>query len=221
MSQSEAVKIFCGTCDGTTNHNILGKKEHSSTVHDPFYWTTTHYLGECAGCESVCYAKSTWSEGDFDPDGEAELRWETYPQSQGERATIDNYHRFPRKVRVIYREVVGAINVRLSVLAAIGLRVLIEEVCKDQQVEGKNLKALIDGLASKDILSSSHAAILHGHRFLGNAAAHEVAEADYSELIAALEISENMLSTIYFVPKMSEMITTGQETKVSKGKKRE
>ena len=197
----------------------LSQKEHSSTVHDPFYFTVIHYLGECAGCESVCYAISTWNEGEYDPDGEAELRWETYPRSQGERATIDNYYRFPRKVRVIYREVVGAINAKLNVLAAIGLRVLIEEVCKDQKVKGRNLKVLIDGLASRDILSSSHAGILHGHRFLGNAAAHEVAEADFSELLAALEISENMLSTIYIVPKMSEMITTGRETKGGKEKK--
>ena len=190
MSQVEIVKMYCGACDGTTNHRVLGKKENPSTAHDSFSRTVIHYLGECAGCESVCYGISTWRVGDYDPDGEEELQWKTYPRAQGERDTVDEHHNFPRRVRVIYREVIGAINTELSVLAAVGLRALIEEVCRDQKVKGKNLKDLIDGLALRDILSSRHAGILHGHRFMGNAAIHEVAEADFSELIAALEISE-------------------------------
>jgi len=66
---------------------------------------------------------------------------------------------------------------RLPVLAGVGLRALIEAVCRDQGINGGNLEALIGGLATNGILSKAQADILHTHRFLGNAAAHEVTPA--------------------------------------------
>lgn len=51
--------------------------------------------------------------------------------------------------------------------------------------------------------------MLHSHRWLGNIAAHEVEAAHKSEL-AALEISESMMKTIYIIPKLSQRITTGR-----------
>ena len=213
MSESGTVKFYCASCDRTTNHGVLGKKECSSGSDDPFLWVTTHYLGQCAGCDNISYAKSSWSEfdDDFDHEEEPNLHWQTFPRSRGERAPTDEYYKFPTNIRTVYFEVVGALNANLGILSAIGLRALIEEVCKEQNVKGNNLSELIDGLANEDILSSSQADILHGHRLLGNAAAHEVRQADTEELVAALVIAENMLKTIYIVPKLSQLMKEKQK----------
>lgn len=117
----------------------------------------------------------------------------------------------PIKVRVIYKEVIGAMNAQLPVLSGIGLRALIEAVCKDQGIAGDNLEKLIHGLATSGVLSRAQADILHTHRFLGNVAAHEVTSAQPRELVAALEIAENILRTIYVLPELSKRVKTGRK----------
>ena len=42
-----------------------------------------------------------------------------------------------------------------SVLSAIGLRALIEAVCRDRGISGSNLEKLIDGLAINGVLSTA------------------------------------------------------------------
>ena len=103
----------------------------------------------------------------------------------------------PYKVRVIYDEVIDAINAQLAILAAVGLRALIEAICRERGIAGSNLMEMIDGLSEKGVLSANQAKILHSHRFLGNVAAHEIEKARREELFAALEIAESMLKTIY------------------------
>jgi hypothetical protein len=102
-------------------------------------------------------------------------------------------------------------NAQLPVLAAIGLRALIEAICRERNIADGNLEKLIDGLATSGVLSTAQASILHGHRFLGNIAAHEVVSPKPRELVAALEIAETVLRTIYVLPELSKQITTGKK----------
>ena len=44
---------------------------------------------------------------------------------------------------------------------------------------------------------------------MGNVAAHEIKQAKPREILAALEIAETMMKTIYISPKLSEEIKTG------------
>ena len=85
------------------------------------------------------------------------------------------YMNYQTKVRILYEEVIEAVNAQLSILPAVGLRALIESICKERGVTGKNLSALIDGLSDKGVLSAKQAEILHSHRFLGNVAATQSA----------------------------------------------
>ena len=119
-------------------------------------------------------------------------------------------HHLPAKISAIYEEVIGAMNAQLPVLAAIGLRTLIEAICKERGIVDGNLEKLIDGLATSGVVSTAQASILHGHRFLGNTAAHEVVTPKPRELVAALEIAETVLRTIYILPELSKQITTGK-----------
>ncbi len=208
MAVEEKIKIFCGECGRNTNHMILVKRKVCADPDAPYHWVMEHYFCQCAGCDSYCYATAEWGE---DYIGDIECQWKTYPQSESDRKPIDDIYNLPQKIRVIYQEIIGAVNAQLLVLTAIGLRALIEAICKDRGVKAKNLELLIDGLADNGILSISQASILHSHRFLGNVAAHEIKSAKSRELIAALEIAEAVLRTIYVLPRLSQQIKTGKE----------
>lgn len=206
------MKIFCHQCGKKTNYTIIAKKQIGSAKDDDYHWGETHYFGQCAGCDAFLYAVESWSEDDWNPQtGETESTWKTYPRGVSERQPISDEYDLPPKVRTIYREVIGAMNSQLSVLAGIGLRALIESICRDQGITEVNLEKLITGLATKGVLSKAQADILHTHRFLGNVAAHEITSASPRELVAALEIAENVLRTIYVLPKLSKQVKTGKK----------
>ncbi len=206
------MKLFCHRCGTHTNHTVIAEK---SVSFDPEYEDPRgehHYFAQCAGCDSFTYAISSWNEDDWNPHtGETDLTWKTYPRSATERQPMTDDDQLPAKIRSVYLEIIGAMNAQLSVLSAIGLRALIEAVCRDRGITGTSLEKLIDGLAVNGVLSAAQADILHGHRFLGNVAAHEVVSAKPKELVAALEIAETVLRTIYVLPELSKEIKTGRK----------
>lgn len=206
------MKLFCYRCGKYTNHKILSEKKVRSTSEDDDQWGEDHYFGECAGCDAITYAISSWNASDWDPNtGEVDSTWKTYPRADTARQSMaDDFH-LPGKISYIYKEIIGAMNAQLPVLSAIGLRALIEAVCRERNISGGNLENLIDGLSTNGVLSNAQASILHGHRFLGNIAAHEVVSPKPRELVAALEIAETLLRTIYVLPELSKQITTGKK----------
>jgi len=206
------MKIFCHSCGKRTNHEVLREEKIGHAPDEEYSWGQTHIFARCAGCDSFTYAIESWSEDDWNPHtGEVESTWKTYPRGSTERQPIDDIFDLPSKVQLIYNEVIGAMNAQLPILAGIGLRALIEATCKDQGITGNNLQKLIDGLATKGILSAAQADILHTHRFLGNVAAHDVTSAKPRELVAALDIAENVLKTIYVLPELSKQVKTGRK----------
>ena len=174
-------------------------------------WRRTHYLARCAGCEIFCYATATETEdAQLNSSGQLVPEWEVFPNAEGEKEPFDKHYLLKTKVRGIYLEVIRSINADLLLLAAIGLRALIEAICKQQKVRGKNLAKLIDGLEDKGVLSRLQSEFLHGLRFMGNAAAHEIAKPNRDEILAALEIAEAMLQVIYVLPRLANRVTTGR-----------
>ena len=212
MTSAQSQKIFCHNCGKRTNHSVIAKESLRSGPDDEINWGEDHYFGKCAGCDTLTYAIESWNELDFDPrTGEPESTWKTYPKGATERQPIDDENELPTKIRMVYGEIIGAMNAQLPVLSAIGLRALIEAICRDQKITAPNLQKLIDGLAINGILSKAQADILHSHRFLGNVAAHEIVSAQPRELVAAIEIAEHVLRTIYVLPKLSKQIRTGRK----------
>jgi len=205
------MKIFCHQCGKDTNHNVLVEEKVRSDEYDPYGWGQDHYFARCAGCDAFTYAIKEWCDDDWNPDtDEIDWTWKTYPRGATDRKPIDEMYELPAKVQLIYKEIIGSMNAQLSVLSGIGLRALIESICKDQGIDGRNLEKRIDGLATKGVLSEAQADILHTHRFMGNVAAHEITSAKPNELVAALEIAENILRTIYVLPELSKQVTTGR-----------
>lgn len=203
--------IYCGECRRTTNHVVLYVSNEKPEQQHDFLWSRTHYFAQCAGCDSYCYAIATETMESWNPDTEEmEPSWKLFPTPVDGRSLMENNDLLPPRVSAIYREVIEVVNANLSLLSAIGLRMLIEAICKERKVAGSNLQNRIDSLKAIGALSTSGADVLHKLRFLGNHAAHEIGIAQPGEILAALEIAESMLKIIYVVPHLAKKVSTGQ-----------
>lgn len=85
---------------------------------------------------------------------------------------------------------------RLNILAGIGIRALVESVCREKAAQGSNLEIKIDDLVAKGVLTRDSANTLHGTRLLGNRSAHEITAANDDELDIAMDIIENLVRTV-------------------------
>ena len=212
MLNDEKIKVFCGECKRQTNHVVLCKRSEGSEDGESYYWSRAYYFCQCAGCEEYQYAIYTFTEDDYfnSLEEEPEGKWKTYPTQEGTLRPMDHDFELPYIVRTIYHEVVEAINANLSLLAAVGLRSLIEAICNERGVKGNVLKDKIAGLEKQGVLAAEQAKILHAHRFMGNVAAHHIKRAKRNEILVALEIAEALIKAIYVVPALSKKMTTGQ-----------
>jgi hypothetical protein len=107
-------------------------------------------------------------------------------------------------VRGIYKETIQALSNNSPVLAGIGLRALIETICKEKNAEGRNLFLKIDDLVAKQILTPTGSTILHKIRTLGNDAAHEVKPHSEKQLGLAMDVVEHILNDVYIIPSKVE-----------------
>ena len=85
-----------------------------------------------------------------------------------------------------------------------GLRALVETVCKEKEAVGGDLFKKIDSLVEKRVLTPVGATILHKIRTVGNAAAHEVKPHSERQLSLALDIVEHLLKDVFILPKQVE-----------------
>jgi hypothetical protein len=202
------VKALCASCKKVTNHVVLAKHDTSGDNCDgDIQWWVTYEVIQCLGCDDISFREVSTCTEDFDPrTGNLEENISLYPDRTSGRNPMFGYEKFPTKTKRIYMETIKALNVGTPLLAAIGLRALIESICLAQETKSRTLAKGIDELADMGLLSKKQAEFLHNHRFMGNEAAHEMVAPKPEHLVAALDIAETLLKTIYVLPEMADKI---------------
>ena len=202
--------VDCTVCKRATNHDIVHAEHVSNYDEDSGIHCGAEYqMVRCRGCETISFAERSWNSEDTDHEGQAIERLVLYP-SRTIRKPIENYYYLPGKVRKVYQETLTALSNTAPILAAIGIRAVVEAVCKDKGCTGHNLENNIDLLVQKGHLAADQADFLHLQRFMGNAAAHEIAPPEQTELRAALDIAENLLTNLYLLPMLAEEMKKSQ-----------
>jgi hypothetical protein len=191
----KAKRIYCNRCKDDTNHILRGSHQRMFTSDDGEYWEDLNSgLWTCAGCDTGTLEFAWTSVGMYD--GDKYVYEYTY---QPPRATQDLapkvFRQLPKPLIAIYQEIVKAYNNRLHLLCAAGLRALIEGICSNKNVQGPTLEKKIDGLES--ILPKNIVQHLHGFRFMGNEAVHELDAPKRESLRIAIEVSEDLLNFLY------------------------
>ena len=91
-------------------------------------------------------------------------------------------------------------------LAGGGLRAVVEALCKDKNVSGRNLEKKIDRLVEQGLLAVPQAELLHEERYLGNAALHEIVAPSVLDVNDGFDIIDNLLATIYIMPDKAQRL---------------
>lgn len=211
-SQNVELDIPCVKCSGKTIHKVLVSVDVRGEETDgdwSLHWCDDYQIVECGGCKTKSFRNVSSNSEDYYQISETE--WEhgelelLYPSRIEGRKTLESEeHYLPFKIRGIYKETLGALNNNSPVLAGIGLRALIETICKEKNAEGNNLYTKIDDLVVKQILTPAGSSILHKIRTLGNDAAHEVKPHSEKQLGLAMDVVEHVLNDVYIIPKKVE-----------------
>jgi hypothetical protein len=226
--------IFCNECKQETNHICKLHEYYSYPIEsdedlqrlaadDPdfsindytrSYEIWGYRLWACAGCD-------TWTVERYYalvPEMDENLMFDRnfidssfIPERTKFHAQTKQFHQLTPTLDGIYREILHSYNYGLPVLCAVGIRMLLEGICEDQEMRGAKLAQKIDGLTA--VLPINIVNNLHGLRFMGNDAAHELIPPDQEELHLAISLVEDILNFLYELDYRASSLAEWQEKK--------
>jgi hypothetical protein len=196
----------------TTWHDVVKSVSDFDEAHDerglPLWHEDYEYqIIRCKGCETYSFRETSESP-QLTPE-EAVVRLWPPRDTKKTRANMGRWTSLPVKLRSVYLETNRAITSAQPLLAAVGIRAIVEAVCTHKRANGHNLLKRIDDLVTKGILTKREAAVLHKTRFLGNKAAHEAKPASPEALENAMKIAEHMLTSVYLLKGMGKVVQKG------------
>lgn len=194
--------VYCNRCKGDTRHECLLIKSRKEDIvfneedEHPIIITEqwSYIVWQCLGCDSLTLEERYTDDSRLDS---GEYWWDVtfHPSRVRNKIRPKYFNRLPENLNNIYKESIATFNANARVLCAAGIRSLIEGICVNKEIRGKNLEEKIDGLCT--ILPVSIVKNLHSLRFMGNIATHELAPPPTDDLRLAVEICEDLLNYLY------------------------
>jgi hypothetical protein len=184
-------KDYCPKCCQNTNHESLFKNAFSANNMD-FGWSQDHEIIKCKGCENIQFRYSYSDESMFgwDDENQVEYQYEDkkyFPKFLKDHKQLTNISSTPEKIRIVYNESIEALKNNCYLLSAVGLRAVIESVCIEQKITGRNLEIKINNLVKNKLITQKDCNRLHSIRFLGNDSVHEMDVPKEEKLKIALD----------------------------------
>ena len=203
-SNGEIIQSVCILCKCSTNHKILTSvnvKTHSdyedvSGYVDVFHEWAEHQVIECLGCSKVSFREEITSS-----DGIIEMPEINLYPNPSQRYPLRDISLIPRDdIKNIYSETLKAINNDQLILAGIGIRIILEAIMQEQQINGDNLAQKINNLVKQGIVTKKDADILDKIRRIGNNSAHSIRAYSSEEIKVAIDVIEHLFERIYIIP---------------------
>ncbi len=203
----------CAGCERQTNQKILFSKkvkhidQFDESDIDIFDFMTI----ECMGCKTVSFLRRQHIE---DPEVEGKMAFvdDHYPIDYSNFYDEFNFlngedqQELPNDLYSLYEEVKNAFENGSNILAGIGLRTLVEAMCLHQKIAGRNLQDKIKNLLTAGLISTAELPILDKLRLIGNMSTHEIKAISLDKLNYALDIVNNVLKSIYILPKINKKL---------------
>ena len=205
-SKDKEYKLPCENCDNETYHKVLWSVEKNEVnLYDESIDCFSKYqIIICQGCKEISF-RLNWQNSDdrCGPINDPQLtdHEELYPSRIAGRKELKYKFCLPSEIYKIYKEAHSAMCGGMSILAGVGIRILVEAVCNDKKANGNNLENKIDDLVEIGILTKEGAEILHSTRLLGNEAAHKASPIGEQMLNEAMDVVEYLLIGAYILPK--------------------
>ncbi len=211
--KTKILSTYCLSCKQDTRQAILhtakglGESVNKEQELDILEWEELYMIIRCAGCHTTSFLRRTIFH-DMDEKGEITPLDENFPGEEQPFNFLseEDLAMLPASIRKVYFEVRSSFSKDLEILSGIGLRVILEAVCIDQKIPGKNLAFKITGLQNKGFISANEYPILDKLRVIGNVAAHQIKGLRIEILSYALDIMNHVLTSIYILPKINKRI---------------
>lgn len=204
MTESKYIKCYCPICKRRTQHTISGEDyNHYSEPVDGIFETDTYYVVKCCGCETVTFflKKEGTEYEQTDEYGNylevPEVR--TYPVNEDEVEFIDGHWGLPSEIYSAYHESVKAINAECPLLAALGLRIVVEAICINKGIKKGKLGLKIEKLQTEGYITKANKERLDEARFMGNESAHDFRVPSRDKLLLVLDVVNTMLHDLYIL----------------------
>lgn len=205
MVENEAedkIKVYCPICRQTTNHFVLHSVKRYADANEDYWWCQTFSIVKCCGCDYVGFHLKAMDESqiEYDDDGH-ELLASTiriFPHSHNEIEPISTWV-IPSEINAVYKETINCYNHHNYRLAGAGMRAIVEAICKDKGIDGKNLEIKINRLTSQGIITKNDRDRLHAIRFIGNDSIHILKNYKPEELRIAIDIIHGILNNLYVI----------------------
>lgn len=203
------IKNYCQRCDSETNHEVLFKESIRSDPDD-YDYAVDYMVVRCMGCENISFRKdfidieSSYPDeyGDWSPD----ITTTIYPKKDRIIKRLKNSYNLPEKIRLIYNEAINAFNADSFILTGVAFRAVIEAICLEKNIPGRNLEKKINNLVRQKLITEKEAKRLHSIRFIGNDSVHEMKVPKVKSLEIVLYIIEHLLNNLYLIDANSEGI---------------
>lgn len=223
QENSSKEQIICNSCNHRTWHKIIFSQVFTTSAYDGY--GGDDYLGEinskwdllqCLGCGMPSVRMMIGDEND------KLSHVEFYPQRTISQHDWKYYVHLPDNLSHLYLEVVNTYNQGNLILCAAGIRALLEGICVNKGIyEGlnekgkitKSLEGKINGLTS--LVPPNIVKNLHGLRFLGNQALHELDMPDQNSVSLAITVIEDIMNVIYELDYRAQLLLN----KTAKNKK--
>lgn len=195
----ETKRIPCNWCGSRTNHIL--RASYSSTDSWPYLRLDEddgsddeipgkpikYCIWACAGCNAVTF--ESFNVEDIETIGYFQPLEETWVRAR-------TFRNLDAKLSSLYSEVFACFQKGSLLLCTIGLRALVEGVCRDKGLTEGNLEDKVNGLV-KFLPSLNIIEALHDLRFAGNEAAHKMEALSRDDAGKAIEIMEDLLNFLY------------------------
>ena len=210
--EKRIIKCYCHSCQRTTNHDILFSETELSD-NDDYWWRYDYYVAKCRGCDEITFLTGITEESEIDYDDEGRpynpTLYKTYPYQQPIAIGLKNLWPIPTSIATIYKETISALNNKNYLLAAAGYRMVIEAVCLENRIVGKNLELKINNLCKEGIITKHDRDRLHSIRFMGNDSVHMMQASDKDALLLVLDIINTLLNNLYILENRCQRILEG------------
>jgi Domain of unknown function (DUF4145) len=191
--------LHCSHCGNFAPMNIIGSHYLSTRDPEAGYMPDegyTHQLLLCLACSKVTLTKRFFHE-DMDPEYD-DFKSETlYPRQE-----IDSSC-FPWSVQAAYQVALKTRRIDPNAYAILLGRIL-EVICEDRKVQGRDLNAKLKILAEKGEIPSNLVGIADGLRSLRNIGAHQpLNNLTHDEIPILDALSNAILEYIYVAPRLA------------------
>ncbi|MGG3193931.1 DUF4145 domain-containing protein [Priestia aryabhattai] len=240
-------KIYCSSCDKKTNHTFLtdakgNKLEYIISSSDfeedtDLLFSDEYYIVQCMGCDKVAFLNIYSDDTMFYVVGDNQWTDREYvrdynvypPEPEKEDIVLESlkyesqyeFSHLPEFIKILRDEVILAYREKAKLLCGIGLRMIVEAVCKEKGLtetpklrkgspvlneDGEvimkklNLYEKIETLKKHNIIDESQKNVLHQIRDLGNDTAHEIKPYNLLLLRQVLNVVDFILYNIYEMP---------------------